>query len=133
MRRTPRSTLSVTPVDTCTSRRVSENMTRYVPQFFAVTVKLSKNPRHNPRDKKTALCPVTYGTCTDATGDHHTLIVTGVGSVEAVAAWAREQHVNVTRVEACAPISIDPRDEEITILREVNQRLREDLEQSQGC
>jgi hypothetical protein len=106
-------------------------MTRFIPQFFAVTVKLPKNPRHNPRDKKTALCHVTYGTCTDATGEHHTLIVTGAGTVEAVMAWAREQYGHVTRVEVCAPISIDPRDEEITILHAVNQRLREELAELQ--
>src|SRR5688500_19844453 len=112
MRRTPRSTLSVTPVDTCTSRRVSENMTRYVPQFFAVTVKLSKNPRHNPRDKKTALCPVTYGTCTDATGDHHTLIVTGVGSVKAAARGAADKNAKWRPVEAGRRSSFVPLKEE---------------------
>lgn len=41
---------------------------------FLVTIKLAKNPEHNPRDKKTGPCPVTGKPCTDVTGEHHTFL-----------------------------------------------------------
>jgi hypothetical protein len=43
--------------------------------MFLVTVKLPKNPEHNPRDKKTGPCPVDGKPCTDVTGEHHTFLV----------------------------------------------------------
>lgn len=44
--------------------------------LFIVTVKLPRNPEHNPREKKTRPCPVQLGaTCTDATGEHHSYLV----------------------------------------------------------
>lgn len=66
---------------------------------YIVTIKLAKNSEHNPRDKKTGMCPLGTGICTDATGEHHSYFVTGE-SVEAVrqsvldAGWT-----HVTRVE----------------------------------
>ncbi|AXH66272.1 hypothetical protein SEA_SATIS_111 [Streptomyces phage Satis] len=42
---------------------------------FLVTVKLAKNPGHNPREKKTGPCPVNGKPCTDVTGEHHTFLV----------------------------------------------------------
>lgn len=42
---------------------------------FLVTVKLVKNPAHNPREKKTGPCPVNGKPCTDVTGEHHTFLV----------------------------------------------------------
>lgn len=41
---------------------------------FLVTVKLRKNPEHNPRAKKTGPCPVNGKPCTDVTGEHHTFL-----------------------------------------------------------
>lgn len=41
---------------------------------FLVTVKLPKNPEHNPRNKKTGPCPVNGKPCTDVTGEHHTFL-----------------------------------------------------------
>lgn len=42
---------------------------------FLVTVRLAKNPVHNPREKKTGPCPVNGKPCTDVTGEHHTFLV----------------------------------------------------------
>jgi hypothetical protein len=42
---------------------------------FLVTIRLPKNPEHNPRDKKTGPCPVNGKPCTDVTGEHHTFLV----------------------------------------------------------
>ena len=44
--------------------------------FFIVTVRLDKNPDHDPRNKKTGTCPIgDGGTCTDVTGEHHSVLV----------------------------------------------------------
>jgi hypothetical protein len=69
---------------------------------YIVTVKLAKNPEHNPRDKKTGPCPVSGKPCTDVTGEHHTFIFVAEGegwTVEGV----RELYegiYHVTRVES---------------------------------
>lgn len=42
--------------------------------LFLITVKVEKNPDHNPRDKKTGPCPVNGKPCTDVTGEHHTFM-----------------------------------------------------------
>lgn len=67
--------------------------------FYLVTVKLAKNPEHNPRDKKTGPCPVNGKTCTDVTGAHHTfladLVATGAEDVRLI----YEGIYHVTRVE----------------------------------
>lgn len=66
---------------------------------FLVTVRLPKNPEHNPRDKKTGACPVNGKLCTDVTGEHHTFLTElDEGSAEDV----REIYqgiYHVTRVE----------------------------------
>ena len=69
---------------------------------YVVTVKLPRNPAHDPRNKVTGLCPVGTGACTDVTGEHHSYVTTGE-SIEAVrqsaidAGWR-----HVTRVEEVA-------------------------------
>lgn len=67
---------------------------------FIVTVKLPKNPEHNPRDKKTGPCPVSGKPCTDVTGEHHTFLCDFMSgaSVEQVREWYEETY-HVTRVE----------------------------------
>lgn len=66
---------------------------------YLVTVKMAKNPAHNPKDKKVGRCPAGEGTCTDYTGEHHTFIVRSVKGVEEVLAECRERYGHVTRVE----------------------------------
>lgn len=64
--------------------------------IFLVTVKLPKNPDHNPRDKKTGPCPVSGGVCTDVTGEHHTVISYADSVEEARAEYAT---CRITRIE----------------------------------
>ncbi len=63
---------------------------------FLVTVRLAKNPEHNPREKKTGPCPVNGKLCTDVTGEHHTFLVEldDVDDAEA----AREIYAGLYRV-----------------------------------
>jgi len=66
---------------------------------FLVTVKLPKNKEHDPKNKVTGPCPVSNSTCTDATGEHHTVLWEGSDSLEeAQAYWART-NVHITRIE----------------------------------
>jgi hypothetical protein len=68
---------------------------------FLVTIKLPKNPEHNPREKKTGPCPVNGKPCTDVTGEHHTFLVET--ETEMSAEFVRglyEPNYHVTRVEA---------------------------------
>lgn len=64
--------------------------------IFLVTVKLPKNPDHNPRDKKTGNCPVAKGVCTDVTGEHHTAL-SYADSIEEVKREFAGYHI--TRIE----------------------------------
>lgn len=69
---------------------------------YLVTVKLKKNPDHDPRNKVTGMCPVMPNkVCTDTTGEHHTVMnsVDNDVTAEQVAASWREQGLHVTRVE----------------------------------
>lgn len=67
---------------------------------FLITVKLAKNPEHNPREKKTGPCPVSGFPCTDVTGEHHTMVrdYPGLTAEEVRDVYQGEYHV--TRVEA---------------------------------
>lgn len=67
---------------------------------FLITVKLPKNPEHNPREKKTGPCPVSDLPCTDVTGEHHTFIsdFPGATADEVRIHFADQYHV--TRVES---------------------------------
>lgn len=58
-----------------------------------VTIKLPKNPAHNPHAKVTAPCAVSE-VCTDSTGEHHSVIALD-DEVETM----REQYGHITRVE----------------------------------
>ena len=63
-----------------------------------VTVKLPRNPQHNPQNKKSGKCPITGWTCTDVTGSHHSYIESGQNRAEI---WwkAKEKFGHVTRIE----------------------------------
>lgn len=66
---------------------------------FLVTVKLPKNPEHNPREKKTGRCPVNGEPCTDVTGEHHTFLadLTDMNAEDVRDLYTEIYHV--TRVE----------------------------------
>jgi hypothetical protein len=65
---------------------------------YIVTVKLKKNPEHNPHSKITGLCPLSNDKCTDVTGEHHSELYYGTSAEEVT-----ETYINagfhVTRVE----------------------------------
>lgn len=71
-----------------------------VKKSYLVTVKLPKNPEHNPRKKVTGPCPVNGEPCSDVTGEHHTILVRSYGGVEQVKSLMTEKYKHVTRVEA---------------------------------
>lgn len=67
---------------------------------YLVTVKLPKNPEHNPRNKITGPCPVNGEPCSDVTGEHHTILMRSPRDIRAVAEMAAELYGHVTRVES---------------------------------
>jgi hypothetical protein len=67
--------------------------------LFLITVKLPKNPEHNPREKKTGPCPVNGKPCTDVTGEHHSFAVSGEFTVEELITKFTEKYGHVTRIE----------------------------------
>jgi hypothetical protein len=60
---------------------------------YLVTVKLPKNPAHNPRAKQTGQCPFS-DECTDVTGEHHSFLTNAEG-----VAQLRENGPYLTRAE----------------------------------
>lgn len=66
---------------------------------WLVTVKLPRNPAHDPRNKVTGPCPLgTSGECTDVTGEHHTFLAFGEDASEVHDA-ASLAYGHVTRIE----------------------------------
>lgn len=63
--------------------------------MILVTIKLPPHPDHDPSNKKTGECPVSATvSCTDITGEHHTIPTNEKGLEE-----LREQGFHITRVE----------------------------------
>ena len=63
-----------------------------------VTIKIKRNPNHDPRNKKTGKCPIQNCICTDITGSHHSYIETGENKSDIY--WkAKLKHGHVTRIE----------------------------------
>lgn len=63
-----------------------------------VTVKLKRNVKYDPRNKKTGRCPIRNNLCTDITGSHHSYIEEGKNRNEIF--WkARQKWGHVTRIE----------------------------------
>lgn len=62
-----------------------------------VTLKVEKDPNHDPKNKKEGPCPVspTGERCTDVTGQHHTVLFHG--TVEQ--ARIEYQYDHITRIE----------------------------------
>jgi hypothetical protein len=66
---------------------------------YIVTIKLPKDPLHDPSNKKSGKCLVSTH-CTDVTGAHHsTLLRDSSASVDQVLAKYEELGVHVTRIE----------------------------------
>lgn len=68
--------------------------------LYLVTVKLPKNPVHNPRRKIFGACPVNGEPCSDTTGEHHTILVRSTKGGDYVTKAAQAKYGHVTRVEA---------------------------------
>lgn len=64
-----------------------------------VTIKLPRNPKHNPRNKKSGWCPINpQKHCTDITGSHHSYIQEGL-NMEDIRNKARAKYDHITRIE----------------------------------
>lgn len=72
-----------------------------LPDFgrYLVTIKLPRNPGHDPHNKKTGPCPASTE-CTDSTGEHHTFLLE---TDQLSMALARYSHV--TRVERVVTVN----------------------------
>jgi hypothetical protein len=66
---------------------------------FLVTVKLSKNPAHDPRNKISGPCPVSGKLCTDVTGEHHTYLTTGLSTASVRESAMAAGWSHITRIE----------------------------------
>lgn len=67
-------------------------------QNWLVTVKLPRNPDHDPTNKVAGNCPVNGAPCSDITGQHHTVRVLA-SSEEGARLWAEVKRFHLTRVE----------------------------------
>jgi len=68
-----------------------------------VTVKLTRNPIHNPRNKISGSCQIPRnGLCTDITGSHHSYIEEG-RSVAGIRRIAQKRWSHITRIEVLRP------------------------------
>ncbi len=63
-----------------------------------ITIKLKRNPNHNPKDKKKGKCPITNNECSDITGEHHSYIETG-NSLKEIEIKAKNKYSHITRIE----------------------------------
>ena len=69
---------------------------------YIVTIKVRKDPAHNPYDKKTQNKEIgsTEHNCTDATGEHHSMLVNANGYKEAESKVnKRLGPIHITRIE----------------------------------
>lgn len=69
---------------------------------YIVTVKLPRNPNHDPHNKVIGTCPINADViCTDVTGEHHSFIMEAASPADANNE-ARKLFSHVTRVEEVA-------------------------------
>ena len=69
-----------------------------------VTVKLPRNPKHNPRNKKSGRCPLSLLLkrelwCTDVTGSHHSYIEEGFCQNDIEKKVKDQGFKHITRIE----------------------------------
>ncbi len=64
--------------------------------MYLVTLKLARNPDHDPQNKVTGRCPANPATeCSDVTGEHHTVPVLTDEQLEEL----QNAGLHITRVE----------------------------------
>lgn len=67
---------------------------------YLVTVKVAKTADHDPHNKVIAPCPASPDkVCSDATGEHHTILWNDISMVAAYNYWRHLRNMHVTRVE----------------------------------
>lgn len=71
-------------------------------KLYLITVRLPKNPDHDPRNKVVGECPLSSGECTDVTGEHHTMLL-GSGETASEIHERLTKQFHVTRVEEVRP------------------------------
>ena len=67
-----------------------------------VTLRLPKQPDHDPKNKRTGECPISNYICTDVTGEHHSYLEeapTLEGITSAAKVMADRHSGRVTRIE----------------------------------
>lgn len=70
-------------------------------QAYIVTVKLKRNPNHDPKNKLAAECPIApadQACCTDSTGEHHSFLIVATSILVARERF-EDRGYHVTRVE----------------------------------
>lgn len=65
---------------------------------YIVTIKLPRNPDHDPKNKVTGHCPVNGNDCSDVTGAHHSVVAEG-SSIDHVRDIWETSGYHVTRIE----------------------------------
>lgn len=75
-------------------------------EFAIVTIKLPRNPDHDPKNKKHGKCPIKDEYCTDITGSHHSYLASGE-SLDEITRNAYTEFGHVTRIETlhCSKLS----------------------------
>lgn len=81
-----------------------------------VTVKLPRNPAHDPRNKISGKCPLQEVWCTDTTGSHHCYVESGA-DFEEIKKKAHEKYAHITRIEAIPPETLA---EHLDAIKEIN-------------
>lgn len=66
---------------------------------YIVTVKLPKNPKHDPHNKVIGQCPTNVGICTDVTGEHHSILIDAPGVHMARELAIKRGYNHITRIE----------------------------------
>ena len=66
---------------------------------YIVTLKLARNPGHNPAAKITAPWPLSELECTDQTGQHHSVLIEADGDSDTVRRYLLDCGKHVTRIE----------------------------------
>lgn len=87
-----------TAVGVCKNCGTVVSVLRQDPTYI-VTVKLPRNPNHDPRNKQTARCKFSP-ICTDSTGEHHNFLVMAP-SVKKVREIVKKVYgdIHITRIE----------------------------------
>lgn len=68
-----------------------------------VTIRLPRNPRHDPRHKVTGKCPLSdilgyHIQCTDVTGEHHSIPFEGMNESD-IRLNLNRYNLHITRIE----------------------------------